>query len=67
MNVPCTIVWIELENEDGLAIDSVEVVCTRCGHCTESFGDGGASIRRCLVLLRKECPKGESNFYEAGE
>ena len=22
-----------------------------------------ASIKRCLVLLRKECPEGENNFY----
>jgi hypothetical protein len=67
MNVPCIVHEIELENDDGLEIDGVQAVCTRCGHYTESFGTSGASVRRCLVLLRTECPKNERNFYEAEE
>jgi hypothetical protein len=43
--------------------DGVVATCTRCDHQTESFGTGDASIRRCLVLLREECPRGERNYY----
>jgi hypothetical protein len=64
MKVAAEIRQIELEGEFG-PIDSVEAECARCGHCTESFGTHGASVRRCLVLLREECPREESNFYEA--
>ena len=67
MNVPCVVREIDLENEDDLVIDSVEVICTRCGHFTRSYGTGIASIKRSLALLREECPKNERNFYEAGE
>jgi hypothetical protein len=64
MNVPCEVEEVELENDEGRTVDGVEVVCSRCGHSTESFGTGEASIRRCLALLREECPKKERNFYE---
>ena len=63
MNVPCEVHETELEGDYGM-VDGVEVVCSRCGHFTESFGTGPASIRRCLALLREECPKKERNFYE---
>lgn len=53
----------EGENEDGLAVDSVAAVCSKCDHRTESFGTSDRSVRRCLVLLREECPLGEDNFY----
>ena len=68
MNVPCIVHEIELENDDGLEIDSVQAVCTRCGHYTESFRDRATpQVRRCLVLLRTGCPKNERNFYEVEE
>jgi hypothetical protein len=66
MQVTAIIEEVELEGDYG-PIDSVEAACTRCGHVTESFGTSEASIRRCLVLLREECPNGESNFYVAEE
>lgn len=53
---------VVLEN-DGCEVDGVEATCTRCGHTTESYGTSGASRRRCLVLLREECPLGQQNFY----
>lgn len=62
MQVTATIDEVELEGDYG-PIDGVEAACTRCGHVTESFGTSEASIRRCLVLLREECPKQECNFY----
>jgi hypothetical protein len=65
MEVPCSVDYCQLENDDGREIDSVEVTCSRCDHTTQSYGDSAASVRRCLVLLREECPRGESNYYVA--
>lgn len=47
--------------EDGKP--AVEATCTECGHTTVSFGTSDKSIKRCLVLMREECPRGERNFY----
>lgn len=63
MKVSCSIDFIDLENDDGREVEGVSATCERCGHSTESFGTGPASVRRCLVLLREECPEGEANFY----
>lgn len=57
MKVECEIADVEIEAESG--------ACSRCGHEVESFGTGDASVRRSLVTLRDECPKGERNFYVA--
>ena len=48
-------------------VDGVEATCSRCGHATEAFGTCDASVRRCLVALREECPRGEQNFYFAAD
>jgi hypothetical protein len=66
MRVPADIDYIELEGDYG-EIESVCATCTRCGHTTESYGTSDASIRRCLALLRQECPNDdETNFYVEG-
>jgi hypothetical protein len=65
MRVACDISEVELENDKGYEIDGVCATCARCGHETESFGTGEASVGRCLVLMRIECPEGESNYYTA--
>ena len=65
MKVWCAIEEIELENEDGRPIPSVKARCLECDHETESFGTSGASVRRCLVLMREECPEGAHNYYMA--
>ena len=44
-------------------IPGIEATCTKCGHTTESYGQESVSIRRCLVLLREECPRNEKNYY----
>lgn len=62
MRVLCSIEETELEGDHG-PIDSVIAICSRCDHETESYGTSEASIRRCLVLMRKECPNDECNFY----
>jgi hypothetical protein len=63
MKVACEVEEIVIENEAGIEVGGVQVTCPRCGHSTESYGTGEQSIKRCLVLLREGCPKGESNFY----
>ncbi len=66
MRVAVEIEEIELQGDFG-PIDSVCARCTRCGHETESFGISEASIRRCLAILREECPEDEQNFYTADD
>jgi len=61
--VECEIEYIELPSEKGNPVPSVRAICTECGHETESFGEGRASIKRCLALMNEECPGGHNNFY----
>ncbi len=63
MKIRCALEEAELENDDGHQIDGVRAICSRCDHETESFGTGEASRKRCLVLMREECPNDEENFY----
>jgi hypothetical protein len=67
MKVTAEINEIELDGDYDDTITSVEAKCSRCGHCTESYGTEEASIKRCLVLLREECPNGENNFYMSNQ
>ncbi len=55
--------YVEVEGDYG-SIDGVQVTCDRCGHWVESAGTESGSIRRCGLLLRESCPRGENNFYE---
>jgi hypothetical protein len=61
--IQCSVEEVDLENEHGRPVPGVRVCCGKCGHETESFGTGEASIKRCLALLREECPDGGKNFY----
>lgn len=61
--VECTVEECDLDNERGGTTRGVKVTCGRCGHTTESFGTSERSIKRCLVLMRENCPEGEENFY----
>jgi len=65
MKVECEVAEVDLENEDGKEVLGVCVTCSRCDHQTHSFGTGEASVKRCLVLLREECPNGENNYYDS--
>jgi hypothetical protein len=51
------------EGTDSEEVDIVTATCSRCGHETESYGTSDASRKRCLALLRAECPEGANNFY----
>lgn len=53
-------VW---DNAKGYSVAGTHAECTKCGHKIESFGVKEGSMKRCLVLLSKECPRGERNFY----
>ena len=61
--VKCTVTEVELTNDSGISVPSVRATCMKCGHETESYGTGEGSRKRCLVLMREECPEGEENFY----
>lgn len=63
--VTCGVEEVMLPTEKGFEVDGVRVVCERCDHEEESFGTHEASIRRCLALMRENCPEGEENFYVA--
>jgi hypothetical protein len=60
MRVACSIE--ELEGDYG-SVQGVVATCSECGHETESFGTSDRSRRRCLALMREECPDGSSNYY----
>jgi hypothetical protein len=62
MRVECEIDETFLDG-DYTEVEGVVATCSRCGHETESYGTSEASIKRCLVLLREECPNNEQNFY----
>lgn len=60
--VECEVEYEDLEGEY-TDVPGVVVTCLRCDHCEESFGQTERSIRRCLLLMRENCPHGENNFY----
>lgn len=61
--VPCEIRAASLINDRGGATPGVVARCTECDHETESFGEGAASVKRCLAQMRDTCPENENNFY----
>jgi hypothetical protein len=65
MKIHCEVEEIELEGDYG-DVPSVQATCSDCGHETTSFGTSDASVRRCLVVMREECPKRRSNLYVSG-
>lgn len=58
---------IELEDERGRMVPSVRARCPECGATTESFGEGKASLRRCMALMRDECSCGGNLFFTCEE
>jgi hypothetical protein len=65
MRITVEIEEIELDSDYGGTIPGLRVICGRCGHEAEVYGTDEPSIRRGCVMLREECPNGESNFYAA--
>lgn len=64
MRVACEVVEVELEG-DYASIEGLCVSCSRCYHEVEVYGTSGRSVRRAMVMLREECPRGEANWYAA--
>ena len=62
MRVETTTTEIELDGDYG-QVESVEVTCGRCGHSEQSYGTDESSVRRCAILLRENCARGENNYY----
>ena len=65
--VECEVRPCQVENSRGILVDGVIAECSRCGHATESVGTSERSVRRCLAMMREECPEDEENFYVADE
>lgn len=59
----CEVEEIQMENDRGRMIDSVEVTCPLCDESETSFGTHDGSIKRCLVKLKETC--GCDNFLIA--
>jgi CII-binding regulator of phage lambda lysogenization HflD len=73
MRVPCAVDEITLTGDyddadgDPVNVRGVCVTCSRCDQTAEVYGTSARSVRRGLVMLREECPRGENNFYVADE
>lgn len=63
MKVEATANETELDGDYG-TVEGLTVTCARCGHEVEVFGTQDASRARATIMLRKECPRGEANFYD---
>jgi len=58
---------VDVEADDGRIVNGVMATCTCCDTVTKAFGTSEASVRRCLALMREECPEGENAFYYADD
>jgi hypothetical protein len=65
--VKCSIDEEGFIGNDGRTVQGVIATRSKCGHSTESFGTEENSVRRCLALMREECPEKRRNFYVADE
>lgn len=45
----------------------VIAACTECDYETQSKGETDRSVKRCLALMREQCPKNQENFYVADD
>ena len=61
--VDCDITDIEMDGSNGYPVASVLAECRICGFVTSSYGTSEASIRRCLAMMREECPRRQRNYY----
>lgn len=52
----------EMEGDYG-PVSGLVVTCSRCGHSVDVYGTEEGSVKRGGVMLREECPRGESNYY----
>ncbi len=64
MTMPVDVESVMLPAGDDRYVPGVRVTCSKCAHVTESFGQRGRSLRRCLKAMREECPEKEFNDYQ---
>jgi hypothetical protein len=64
MRVTVTIQQEAIEGDYGGYVDGLRLTCSKCGHEVTVFGTETASARRGAIMLRDECPDGNSNFYD---
>ena len=62
MRVRVDIGYADLDGDYG-EVEGICASCSKCGHEVEVFGTSEASAKRACVMMRDECPQGESNFY----
>lgn len=62
-SVGVTFEEVTLVNDSNREQAGVQATCSQCQHQVEAYGTGDASRRRCLALMREECPEGEENWY----
>jgi len=62
MRISVGVEEVTLQGDYG-EVAGVSAKCSKCGHETESFGTEEKSYKRCLALMREECPQDENNFY----
>jgi hypothetical protein len=67
MKIYANIHEVTLTNDSGFEVEGVKATCSLCNYSTESYGSSYASRKRCLVLLRLQCPRRETHFYIANE
>lgn len=63
--VHCDITIESFPNDAGYEVEGTTATCSRCNYVTRSYGTTEGSKKRCLFLMKQECPKGESNYYES--
>ena len=61
--VDCEVEYKPVRNEKNRYQPGVRVICSRCGHTEESYGESSRSVKRCLSLMSENCPPGENNYY----
>lgn len=61
--IGCNVDFTTKPGNYGRPTDVCRVTCSRCGNSTESFGSSEKSVRRCMLMLSKSCPRGEKNYY----
>ncbi len=63
MKIECEVEEDDVPNERGGTQSGVKATCGECGHVERSFGTGEKSVKRCLILLKENCPRNETNYY----
>ena len=64
MKISVSIDYADVETDSGRETEGLCITCKRCGHAVEVTGIHIGSARYAAILLGKECPNNESNYYD---